>query len=151
MSGSRWTLAVALALSATVARADNDAVGGIVVQGNTTFRLWGIYVPGPAEVCEDGWPVGKAAADQLMRLTHGRSVVCEPQGDSRASPRPAICKVDGKDLGAEMVEAGMGWARLSDGTTYVVPEADALSQLLGVHGHMCRVVREQTLERYRGP
>jgi len=149
VAASRWTLAVALALSATAARADNDAVGGIVVQGNTTFRLWGIYVPGPSQVCEDGWAAGKAAADLLARLTSGGSVVCDPKGDSQAKPRSAVCKVGNKDLAEELVRAGMAWARLSDGATYVVPEADALSQIVGVHGHLCRIVREQTLERYR--
>jgi endonuclease YncB( thermonuclease family) len=82
-------------------------------------------------------------------LTRAGSVVCDPKGESRASPRPAICNVDGKDLGTEMVAAGLAWARLSDGTRYVVPKADALSELLGMHGHMCRVVRGRTLERYR--
>jgi hypothetical protein len=33
----------------------------------------------------------------------------------------------------------------------VVAEADALSQLLGVHGNMCRIVRERTLQQYRRP
>jgi endonuclease YncB( thermonuclease family) len=141
-------LAVALGLVALAASADEPR-GGLVVQGNTTFRLWGIYVPAPGQVCEDGWPAGQSAADLLTRLTKGKAVVCDPKGDSRETPRPAVCKVGDKDLAEEMVHAGMGWARLSDGTDYVVPETDALSQILGVHGHMCRIVRDQTLERYR--
>ena len=138
-------------LGAVAAQAETGAVGGLVVQGNTTFRLWGVYVPAPAPVCEDGWPAGQSAADLLARLTKGQSVVCDPKADSRETPRPAVCKAGDKDIAAEMVRAGMAWARLSDGTTYVVPEADALSQIVGVHGHMCRIVREQTLERTRGP
>jgi endonuclease YncB( thermonuclease family) len=150
VASSSWTVAAALALTAAAAQADSGAAGGTVVQGNTTFRLWGIYVPSPGQVCEDGWPAGQSAADLLKRLTADGSVVCDPKGDSQAKPRPAVCKVGTKDLAEEMVHAGLAWARLSDGTTYVVPEADALSQLLGVHGHQCRLVREQTLERYRG-
>jgi endonuclease YncB( thermonuclease family) len=129
-----------------------DERGGLVIQGTTTFRLWGVYVPAPGQVCEDGWPAGQSAAELLARLTKGQSVACDPKkANSRESPRAAVCKVGDKDLAEEMVHAGMAWARLSDGTAYVVPEADALSQLLGVHGHMCRIVREQTLEHYRGP
>jgi endonuclease YncB( thermonuclease family) len=144
----RVAMALILGLVTFAAWAEGDAVGGLVVQGNTTFRLWGVYVPGPRQVCEDSWPAGQSAADVLARLTGSGSVVCDPKGDGRAKPRAAVCKVGDKDVAEEMVRAGMAWARLSDGTSYVVPEADALSQLLGVHGHMCRIVREQTLERY---
>jgi hypothetical protein len=35
--------------------------------GNTTFRLLGIYVPGPAQSGEDGWPAGKSAEELLTR------------------------------------------------------------------------------------
>lgn len=144
-------MALMFGLIACAAWADEGPKGGLVVQGSTTFRLWGIYVPGPSQVCEDGWPVGKSAADLLARITKGRSVVCDPKGDDREQPRAAVCKVGDKDVAEEMVRAGMAWARLGDGTTYVVPEADALSMLLGVHGHTCRNVREGAQEQYRGP
>jgi endonuclease YncB( thermonuclease family) len=143
-------MALAFGLIACAAWADDGPKGGLVTQGNTTFRLWGITVPGPAQVCDDGWPAGQSAAELLVRLTKGQSVVCDPKGDDRAAPRAAVCKAEGKDLAEEMVRAGMAWARLSDGTTYVVPEADALSMLLGVHGHTCSGVRQQT-GMYRGP
>ncbi len=144
-------LAMALAFGLTAAaRAHDGPKGGLVTQGNTTFRLWGITVPGPEQVCGDGWPAGQSAAQLLARLTKGQSVVCDPKGDNHDTPRAAVCKADGKDLAEEMVRAGMAWARLSDGTTYVVPEADALSMLLGVHGHTCSAVRQQT-GVYRGP
>jgi endonuclease YncB( thermonuclease family) len=144
-------LALVFGLAAVAAQAADGAKGGIVVQGDTTFRLWGIHVPGPHQVCEDGWPAGQMAAAYLAGLTKGQSVVCEPKGDDRATPRVAVCKVGDKDLAEQMVRAGMAWARLGDGTTYVVPEADALSMLLGVQGHTCRNIREETLRPYRGP
>jgi hypothetical protein len=144
-------MALAFGLVAFAAGGSDRPKGGLVTRGNTTFRLWGIYVPGPGQVCEDGWPAGQSAADLLTRLTKGQVVVCDPKGDSRDNPRPAVCKVENKDIAEEMVRAGMAWARLSDGTTYVVPEADALSMLMGVHGHTCRIVRGQTLDHYRGP
>ena len=144
-------MALAFGLIAFAAGASDGPKGGLVTQGNTTFRLWGVYVPGPGQVCEDGWPAGQSAADLLTRLTKGQAVVCDPKGDSRDDPRPAVCKVGSKDIAEELVRAGMAWARLSDGTTYVVPEADALSMLRGVHGHTCRIVRGQALDRDRGP
>jgi endonuclease YncB( thermonuclease family) len=147
----RSTMALAFGLIAFAAGASDRPKGGLVTQGNTTFRLWGVYVPSPDQVCEDGWPAGQSAAELLARLTKGQPMVCDPKGDSRDSPRPAVCKAGGKDIAEEMVRAGMAWARLSDGTTYVVPEADALSMLMGVHGHTCRIVRGQTLDHYRGP
>jgi endonuclease YncB( thermonuclease family) len=151
MVTQRLALVLALGLAAVAAQASDGAKGGLVVQGNTTFRLWGIHVPGLAQVCEDGWPVGQMAAAYLARLTKDQSVVCDPKGENGDTPRAAICKVSGKDLAEEMVRAGMAWARLSDGTDYVVPEADALSMLMGVHGHTCQRVREETLQPYRGP
>ena len=144
-------MALAFGLVAFAAGGSDRPKGGLVTQGNTTFRLWGIYVPGPGQVCEDGWPAGQSAADLLTRLTKGQAVVCDPKGDSRDNPRPAVCKVENKDIAEEMVRAGMAWARLSDGTTYVVPEADALSMLRGVHGHTCRIARGQALDHNRGP
>jgi len=144
-------MALAFGVIAIAAWADDGPKGGLVTQGDTTFRLWGVYVPGPNQLCEDGWPAGQSAGELLARLTKGQAVVCDPKGDSRDNPQPAVCKVGGRDIAEEMVRAGMAWARLSDGTTYVVPEADALSMLLGVHGHTCRIVRGQTLDRYRGP
>ena len=144
-------MALAFGLIAFAAGASDGPKGGLVTQGNTTFRLWGVYVPGPGQVCEDGWPAGQSAADLLTRLTKGQAVVCDPKGDSRDDPRPAVCKVGSKDIAEEMVRAGMAWARLSDGTTYVVPEADALSMLRGVHGHTCRIARGQALDHNREP
>jgi len=144
-------MALAFGLIAFAAGASDGPKGGLVTQGNTTFRLWGVYVPGPGQVCEDGWPAGQSAADLLTRLTKGQAVVCDPKGDSRDDPRPAVCKVGSKDIAEELVRAGMAWARLSDGTTYVVPEADALSMLRGVHGHTCRIARGQALDHNRGP
>src|SRR5579883_565637 len=125
-------LALVLGLVAVAAQAADGAKGGLVVQANTTFRLWGIHVPRPSAVCTDGWPAGQMAAAYLARLTKDQSVVCDPKGESRDTPRPAVCRAGGKDLAEEMVRAGMAWARLSDGTDYVVPEADALSMLMGV-------------------
>ena len=146
----RSAMALAFGLIASVAWANAGPKGGLVTQGNTTFRLWGIIVPGPEQICDDGWPAGRSAAELLTRLTKGQSVICDPKGDDRGAPRAAVCTAGGKDLAEEMVRAGMAWARLSDGTTYVVPEADALSMLLGVHGHRCSGVRQQT-GVYRGP
>jgi endonuclease YncB( thermonuclease family) len=144
-------MALAFGLIACAAWANDRSKGGLVIQNNTTFRLWGITVPDPGQVCEDGWPAGQSAEELLTHLTKGQSVVCDPKGDGQDKPRAAVCKADGKDLAEEMVRAGMAWARLSDGTTYVVAEADALSMLLGVHGHTCRMVRQQQTGVYRGP
>jgi hypothetical protein len=44
---------------------------------------------------------------------------------------------DGRDLGAEMVRAGMASAFLRYSTDYIGDEAQAKAAGLGVHGHDC--------------
>ena len=80
-------MTLAFGLTAFAAWAGDAAKGGLVVQGDTTFRLWGVYVPGRNQVCEDGWPAGQSAAELLARLTKGHAVVCDPRGDGRDNPR----------------------------------------------------------------
>jgi endonuclease YncB( thermonuclease family) len=55
-------------------------------------------------------------------LINGRSVTCLP-ARSGERPLPASCRLDGRDLGAILVE--QGWARRSDGKAYATEAAEA--------------------------
>ena len=60
--------------------------------------------------CDDGWPAGQEASAYLYDLIRGRKVTCEPKTTDRYGRTVAICRADGRDLGADMVSAGMAWA-----------------------------------------
>lgn len=74
--------------------------------GRVEIRLQGIAAPEDRRGRVD--PMGKAATAALERLALGRMVTCHLDGTTAGrSGRPvAICRVDGMDLGREMVRQG---------------------------------------------
>ena len=102
-----------LAQSARVVDGDTLKVDGV------TYRLWGIVSPESAQPCADGWPAGRAATEHLRALIGERHVTCEPRTLNRYGRTVAVCHVDGRDLGADMVTDGHAWAfvRYSRDTT----------------------------------
>lgn len=127
----RWWLAPVVALSVAPAMAQSD--------GDTiSVRLWGIDAPEGAQVCADGWEAGKAATAFLRALMAGKPHSCDaPRDVDRFHRQVSVCWVDGKDLGAEMVRAGMAWAFVRYSRDYVDLEQQAKAAGLGVHGHGC--------------
>jgi len=114
-----------------------------VIDGDTlnykgaVVHLWGIDAPDKGHLCADGWDAGKAAADYLTSLIGAKLVTCE----SKTSPTPGgpfvVCKVDGQDLSAAMVLAGMAWSYPQQSQDYVVQESNAMIAVRGVHAHVC--------------
>ena len=45
----------------------------------------------------------------------------------------AVCRADGRDLGADMVSAGMAWAFTRYSSDYVSQERAAIGAGIGVH------------------
>ena len=49
----------------------------------------------------------------------------------------ALCRADGRDLGADMVVDGHAWAFVRDSRDYVDEEREAAAVRAGIHGHTC--------------
>jgi endonuclease YncB( thermonuclease family) len=124
--------ALALAACAPIGRV---ADGETIVAGASHYRLWAIEAPELRQACPDGWPAGLEARRALENLIRDRQVVCENRGTDQYRRRLALCRADGRDLGAAMVAAGMAWA--SSPPDYLVIEQDARAEGLGVHAHAC--------------
>jgi len=74
-------------------------------------RLWGIDAVEGSQVCRrDGqpWRCGDDATAALRRLIDGQKLACEAQDVDRYGRVVALCRVDGVDIGSEMVR--QGWA-----------------------------------------
>jgi endonuclease YncB( thermonuclease family) len=79
--------------------------------GNDRVRLLGLDAPELDQTCTDAkgadWSCGHGARDKLMALIAAKSLICQPDGHDRFGRILANCQVDGHDLGAQMVEAGL--------------------------------------------
>jgi endonuclease YncB( thermonuclease family) len=73
----------------------------------------------------------------VIAFMDGRAVACEPRGHDQYGRTIALCRAVGRDLGAEMVRAGMALAFTRYSTDYVADEAKAKAARLGVHAHGC--------------
>ena len=128
--------AMALAVG-TAGHAQTVTDGDTIKLAGTTYRLWGIDAAETHQLCADGWAAGRAATEYMADLVRGHTVECEPKTKDRYGRTVAICRADGRDLGAAMVSAGMALAFVRYSRDYVEQEAAAKSQRLGVHVHDC--------------
>ena len=132
----RLSLLVAAMLAASASAATVSDAGSLTVDG-TTYALWGIETPAPAQTCSRGWPAGQLAEEALAQLVEGKTVTCEARDKDRAGRTVAVCTADGIDVGEALVREGMAWAKLGVSHGYVVQEAQSASRFLGVHNHHC--------------
>ena len=116
--------ALLLAMASVIPAAAAGVGAAAVADGRTltiagqAFRLYGIAVPRPGDMCrrkQRRFDCAKVAASQLADLTAGAIVRCVPVGNTGAGPRLARCSVDGYDLSGGMVYTG--WARADGGQT----------------------------------
>jgi endonuclease YncB( thermonuclease family) len=70
-------------------------------------------------------------------MIEGKVVVCELRGHDRYRRSIGLCRADGQDLGAAMVEQGMAWAFTRYSSDYVGQERAAIGAKVGVHAHDC--------------
>lgn len=94
-------------LAGTAHAIDGDtlAIDGVHV------RLWGIDAPELHQGCQraDGdWPAGTTARRALAVLVEGHAVACRDRGSDH-DRRVATCAVEGRDLGAALVETGLAF------------------------------------------
>lgn len=136
---TRFLAQAFLGLLLTAASASSQTItdGDTLKINGTTYRLWGIDAPEGKQWCED-YPAGVLAAATLETLLKGRGpVFCEPKDTDRYGRTVAVCRVDGRDLGKEMVEMGMAWAFTRYSHDYVAEEERAKRDRLGIHGRGC--------------
>jgi endonuclease YncB( thermonuclease family) len=133
----RCWLAVAAVILALPAAAQTVVDGDTIKLRGTTYRLYGIDAAEKGQACTDGWAAGRAAISHLRDLVQDHEVACEAVARSRNGPTLALCTVDGEDLGAAMVAAGMAWASTRHSNDYIDEEAQANIERLGVHDHDC--------------
>lgn len=67
----------------------------------------------------------------LERLMGAGAVQCEDRGRDRFGRSIGLCRAAGRDLGADMVSAGMAWAFTRYSSDYVDQERAALGARLG--------------------
>lgn len=108
--------------------------------GDATWRLYGMEAPAAGQLCRHKWPAGALATRALDALLQGGEVTCEEIERNQDGERVALCESAGQDIAAAMVRSGMGWADLKASRKYVVEEARAASDRVGVHGHACTSV-----------
>jgi endonuclease YncB( thermonuclease family) len=129
---SAFGLVMVLVACAPIGRV---ADGDTIVAGASHYRLWAIEAPDLRQVCPDGWPAGLQARRALETMIRDRRVACENRGLDPYRRALALCRVDGQDLGAAMVAAGMAWA--ASPPDYLVIEHNARDEGLGLHAHQC--------------
>jgi endonuclease YncB( thermonuclease family) len=130
-------LAFAAVILAWPAVAQTVVDGDTIKLKGTTYQLYGIDAAEKEQACADGWAAGRAAIIHLHNLMQDGEVACEAVAKDRFGPGLAVCTVDGEDLGAAMVAAGMAWAFLRHASEYIDEEAQANIDRLGVHNHGC--------------
>lgn len=103
--------------------------------GAVGVRLFGVDAPEARQSCtRDGhdWNCGDAAAAELRRLVGARDVDCAPRDRDSYDRIVAVCRVGGKDLGAEMVRAGFATAYRRYSNDYVDEEREAKAAKRGI-------------------
>jgi len=111
---------------------DGDTIG----IGETRVRLEGIDAPETAQTCQrrwfGSWPCGTAATAQLSKIIGDRPVTSSPRGLDKYGRTLAVCFVEGHDINAMMVRQGYAWAFVKYSRSYVLEEAQARIEAVGI-------------------
>lgn len=109
--------------------------GTLVVDGRI-IRLYGIYIPPTEESCRGFERPLKCAPRAVLALDFKITgfVRCEPKARSDDGTLSALCRSEGTDLGAYLLERGWALALPDAPFEYVALERIAHSRGLGVWG-----------------
>jgi micrococcal nuclease len=105
--------------------------GDTIVIGGVHVRLQGVAAP---EVAHPGQPQDEPGGPEawafMQGLVEDRTVVCALTGERSRGRRVGTCMVDGRDIGGELIEAGLArdCARYSHGR-YAALEPEAARRL----------------------
>ena len=103
----------------------NVTDGDTVKINNTRIRLHGIDAPERNQKCEkygQKWRCGQASTKLLRTLTTNKTIICKGSSTDRYKRLIAVCYVNGVDLNAAMVDAGLTLAYRKYSTQYVPNE-----------------------------
>jgi len=124
---------------ATTVDGDTIKLDGVI------FRLWGIDAPESKQLC-DGNPMGGASTEALRNLMKGKTIECEKRATDRYGRTVALCRADGLDLSAAMVQSGWAFAFLRYSRDYVQLEDQARAENIGLHPFHCQLPWEWRAE-----
>lgn len=109
--------------------------GDSVYVGGVEVRLYGVDAPEARQTCViDGgrWPCGQQATRALRRLIDGRVVACDERDRDHYGRVVAVCRLDGADVNAWLVENGWAMAYRRHARAYVGAESVAASAKRGI-------------------
>jgi endonuclease YncB( thermonuclease family) len=111
--------------------------------GGVRVRLHGVDAPERGQICRDAqgrdWACGAWATGQVRALIGERPLVCHDLGERTHGRVVAACRLDGQDLGAQLVAAGIVRAcpryarRHLHARGYEALEARAIAARVGLH------------------
>jgi len=139
----RWFIPILLIFTASPSFAANSLVrnGGTVDVAGVTYRLGGIDVPAPDQVCiddhADSWACGTEARDQLTRLIGDRDVHCEDLGPDATykSWHLGTCTIEGQTTSLNQLLVQRGFAvnvALAGQSRFGADETDAKASRRGL-------------------
>ena len=135
----RWLLCLAVLAASGPAWGLEGAAraidGGTLEIGGATVRLAVIEAPELEHRCavpEGRWACGVLARDALAELVRGKAVLCAEAGTGLWTTALVRCSVQGRDVGALLLQ--FGWASALPGAdpTYLALEKTARSSRAGI-------------------
>ena len=99
--------------------------GDTIEVGPIAIRLMGVAAP------ELGEPLGRRARDFMFRVVFSKPIQCELNGDKSYDRFVASCFLEGKDIGAALISAGLALdcPRFSGGRYRLLERAKALNKI----------------------
>lgn len=129
-------LAYLLFAASTTISGTADVVDGDTLHvGGARIRISGVDAPELSQRCGTGEQkvrCGAMAADWLRTRIQGRTVVCQVVDTDRYGRSVAVCKADGQDIGAALVDSGWATAYRRYSLAYVAQENRARSARRGI-------------------
>ena len=109
------------------------------------IRLYGIHIPPTARICRLAASPLRCGPRAVLQLDFkiDRFVSCKPMSENRDGTIYALCRVDGEDLSAWMLERGWALALPDAPFEYVALERIARARSLGVWGTPVDVINRR--------
>ncbi|MCY4014709.1 MAG: thermonuclease family protein [Gammaproteobacteria bacterium] len=109
--------------------------GDSVYVGGVEVRLYGVDAPEARQTCAtDGvrWPCGRQATRALRQLIEGRVLACAERDRDNYGRVVAVCRLEGADVNAWLVENGWAIAYRRHARAYVGAESVAQAAKRGI-------------------